>query len=358
MAQYQYQLNEDFSFAGGIPEKPFKIHESMVNKLDPQYMNFFNECVCDNENILATHRVPLKTIRESGNVIPGQSPLVEMEKTFDIEIPRKYTKAASSIPARVFVPKGEVPQDGFPLFIWYHGGGWTLGGISTENSYCTQVAEKSKCVVMTVDYRLAPEDPFPACVDDSFEALLWGLEKGPEELRINNNKVALGGSSAGGNLTAIMTHKYAASELSKHLPSILFQVQIVPVTDNTATAETQPSWGENEFTPQLPAEKMLWYRRLYLPNPEDAAKPESSPLFYPDESFKNVPPCFIGASECDVLRSEAEAYAKKLKKNGIDTQLVIYKGMPHTTMVMEAVLDQGKKLVNDSTTALKNAFYN
>lgn len=299
----------------------------------------------------------MKTIRESGNVIPGQSPLVEMAKTFDIEIPRKYTEAARAIPARVFVPDCVVPAQGLPLFIWYHGGGWTLGGIGTENSYCTQVAARARCVVMTVDYRLAPEDPFPACVDDAFEAMLWGLELGPRELGIDGTNVALGGSSAGGNLTAVMTHKYAASPLSKTLPPIKFQVQIVPVTDNTATASTQPSYGENEFTTQLPAEKMLWYRRLYLPDPEDAARPELSPLFYDDDSFRAVPPCFIGASECDVLWSEAEAYGEKLKRNGVDTEVVVYRGMPHTTMVMEAVLEQGRALVRDSTRALERAFY-
>lgn len=356
MAQYTYTLNEDYSFAGGIPSKPFTIHPSMVDKLDPKYVEFFKSNLQDNEKILATHRVPLSEIRASGNVIPGQAPMRDMEKIFDIEIPRKYTQGPV-IPARVFVPKGDVPEGGFPLFIWYHGGGWTLGGIGTENSYCSKVAELAECIVVTVDYRLAPEDPFPACVDDSYEALLWGLESASKEIGINGTKVAVGGSSAGGNLTAIVTNKYASSELAKTLPPVVFQVQVVPVTDNTATAETQPSWGENEFTTQLPAEKMLWYRRLYLPNPEDCAKPESSPLFYSDESFAKVPPCFIAASECDVLRSEAEAYAAKLKKNGVPTTIVIYKGMPHTTMVMDAVMEQGKQLGLDTSSALKNAFY-
>lgn len=355
MSQYTYELNPDFSFAGGIPSS-FEIHESVKSTLDPKYIEFFNQTLVDKPGLLATHRQPLSVTRAGGNVIPGQTPPEPMKRIFDIKIPAKYA-AVEDIPARVFVPECEAPEGGFPLFIWYHGGGWVLGGIDTENSYCTKAAAFANCIVVTVDYRLAPENPFPAAVEDAYEAVLWGLETAPLILGTNPHKVAVGGSSAGGNLTAIVTNKYATSEFAKTLPPLVFQVQIVPVTDNTATGETQISWKENEFTAQLPAEKMLWYRRLYLPNPEDAAKPESSPLFYPDESMSKVPPCFIGVSECDVLRSEGEAYGEKLKKNGVETEVVLYKGMPHTTMVMDAIMDQGRQMVQDSTSALKRAFY-
>lgn len=354
-----YKLQSDFSFAGGIPEAPFKLHESMIKKLDPEYVKFFNSTLSSNPNIAYTHRVPLEKLRKAGNVIPGQTPLTEMAKIYDIEIPRKHTKAANSIPARVFVPKGNKPSEGWPLLVWFHGGGWVLGGLDTENSFCTKVADLCKCVVVSVDYRLAPQDPFPACVDDSFEAVLWAFESGPSELEINSTKICVGGSSAGGNLTAIVTHKYANSELTSKLPPICFQLMVVPVTDNSATAETQPSWGENEYTPQLPAEKMIWYRTLYLQKGgDDYIKPESSPLFYPNESFAKLPPCFIAAAECDVLRSEAEAYAKKLKQNDIPTEIVIYPGVPHPVMVMDAVLQQGRDLIQNTTDALKKAFYN
>lgn len=355
MSQYSYTLQDDYSFAGGIPAKPFPIHPSMEGKLDPAYVQFYHDVLSNNEAICYTHRNPLAKIRAGGNVIPGQAPAAEMAKVFDTVIDRKYTQGAE-IPVRVFVPPGEPGPDGWPLFIWYHGGGWTLGSISTENNYCTQVAAGAKCVVMTVDYRLAPEHPFPACVDDAFESLIYGLERAPAALGTNASKVALGGSSAGGNLTAVATHQYAQSDHSKRLPPVVFQCQVVPVTDNTATPETMPLWKENEFTTQLPAEKMLWYRRLYLPRAEDAGAPELSPLNYSDDSFANLPPAFIAASECDVLRSEAEAYAAKLKKNGVDTELKIYKGMPHTTMVMDGVMEKGKELVQDTVKAIRDSF--
>lgn len=355
----KYTLQEDNSFPGGIPPTPFTLHESMKDKLDPEYVKFFNSTLSTLPNIIYTHRTPLKKLKEAGNVLPGQATPSEMEKIFDIEIPRKHTSAPKSIPARVFVPKGTQPENGWPLFIWFHGGGWVLGNITTENSFCTKIADLAKAVVVTVDYRLAPEDPFPACVDDAFEATMWAFEGARSQLDMNIdiNNVGIGGSSAGGNLTAIVTNKYASSPAAKDLPPVKFQVMIVPVTDNTATTENNQSWKENEFTPQLPAEKMLWYRALYLPNEEDAKKPEASPLFYSNESFSKVPPCFIAAGECDVLRSEAEAYADKLRANGVPTELVIYKGMPHTTMVMDGILQQGKDLVNQATTAIRNAFY-
>lgn len=358
MSIFETHLNDDYSWPEPLSELPLKLDSSMVDKLDPEYLEFFEEVLCERPDILETHKFPVAKTKAGGNVIPGQAPPMDMAKIYDIEIPRKYTQLdAGSIPARVFVPKGEKPADGWPCTIWYHGGGWVLGTINTENSYCTHLAELAKCIVITVDYRLAPEFPFPACVHDSFEALLYVMENSTK-LNVDNARICLAGHSAGGNLTAIMCHKYAASELSKNLPPIKFQLMVAPVTDNSATGETQISWKENEKTPQLPATKMVWYRKLYLPEGgETLTDPESSPLFYSDQSFKKVPPAFIAATECDVLRSEAEAYNEKLRKNGVDSKIHIYKGVPHPAMVMNERLTQGANMVRDTTVAIKNALY-
>ncbi|ODV66745.1 hypothetical protein HYPBUDRAFT_110440 [Hyphopichia burtonii NRRL Y-1933] len=348
-----YNLQSDYSFAGGIPEPPFKIDKSVSERIDPEYASFFEKHLIQNSNLLYTHRTPLEVTRKGGNVIPGQTPLALDVSSYDIKISRKHT-LGEEIPARVFVPASLENSDNRPLFVWYHGGGHVLGNISTENSYCTKVASYSNCVVMTVDYRLAPENPFPAAVHDAFEALMFAYEK-PEVLKIDNSRISVGGSSAGGNLAAIVSHKF--SNFGSELPPICLQLLVVPVIDNTATVETQPSWRENEFTPQLPAEKMLWYRELYLPNSQDHDNPEASPLFYSDESFKKNPPCLIAAAACDVLRSEAEAYNVKLKKNGVNSDIIIYPGVPHPVMVMDLVLTKGKQLVQDTTRAIKEALY-
>ena len=358
MSIFETKLNDDYSWPEPFAALPLTLDTSMVDKLDPEYVAFFSEVLCERPDILETHKYPVAHTKAGGNVIPGQAPAVSVAETYDIAIPRKHTQLdAGSIPARVFVPHGERPAAGWPCTIWYHGGGWVLGSIDTENSYCTHLADRAKCVVITVDYRLAPEFPFPACVHDSFEALLYVMEN-PDKLGVDNTRVCLAGSSAGGNLTAVMCHRYAASPLSRGLPPIRFQMMVVPVTDNSATGETQLSWAENALTPQLPAAKMIWYRKIYLPEGgATLTDPESSPLFYPDESFKNVPPAFIAAAECDVLRSEAEAYDAKLRANGIASTIHVYKGVPHTAMVMNERLTQGANLVRDTTAAIRDALY-
>lgn len=357
MSIYDTILQEDYSWPEPFNELPLQLDPEMKRKLDPEYISFFNEVLCERPDILETHKYPIAVTKKGGNVIPGQSAPMKMAKIYDIEIPRKYTSSETCIPTRVFVPEGEMPLEGWPCTIWYHGGGFCLGNIGTENSYCTHLAALARCTVITVDYRLAPEFPFPACVDDSFEALLYVMENA-DHLQIDNRKVCVAGSSAGGNLAAVMSHKYAASEYCKRLPQLKYQMMVVPVTDNSATGTTYSSWKENEKTPQLPASKMLWYRKIYLPEAGDSLKNvEASPLFYPDASFRQVPPSFIAAAECDVLRSEAEAYHAKMLKNGIKSELVIYKGVPHTAMVMNDRLTQGANLVRDTISSVKKAFY-
>lgn len=351
-----YTLKPDWSFAGGIPSPPYTLDADMERRLDPKYVAFFKSNLSKNAKIVYTHRFPIQEHREVLYTVPGQSDLDPMSQIFDSMIPRRQTEGPD-IPIRVFIPHGQPPESGWPLFIWFHGGGWTLGNITTENSYCTKVASLAKCVVISIDYRLAPEDPYPAYVNDCYESVLWGLGPASKTLGTNVNKVAVGGSSAGGNLTGVVTHKLVNDPVAKSLPPLVFQLQVVPVTDNTATPETMVSWKVNANAPQLNDEKMLWYRRCYLQNDENA-EPEASPLFYPDESFAKVPPCFIAAAECDVLCSEAEAYAAKLKKNGVPTELVVYKGVPHVVMVMDGILSQGKQLIQDTTDAVRNAFYN
>lgn len=353
-----YTLLLNYAYEGGVPASPYSLHDSMADRLDPEYVAFFNDNLRAGSAFLYTHRIPLSQTRAGGNIMPGQLPLSKVSRIYDVEIPRKYTEPESKpVPARVFVPLGDAPKDGWPLFVWFHGGGWVLGNISTENSYCTKVASIAKCVVLSVDYRLAPEDPFPAAVNDAFEAVLFGLGDGSSILGTNKNKVAVGGSSAGGNLTATIAHELVANEVAKGFPPILLQLLVVPVTDNTATPQSNSSWKLNEMAPQLSAEKMLWYRTLYLPDEKTHTDPRASPLFYPTHSFSKVAPAFIAAAQCDVLCSEAELYHKKLQDAGVESEIVIYPGVPHPVMAMDGVLAKGRKLVADTTSAIHRALY-
>lgn len=354
MSSYKVQVNEDYSWPEPFDTAPITIHESVIDEMDPEYVAFFNKVLINRPDILETHKYPVAVTKAGGNTMPGQAPPVEMSEIYDFRIPRKYTEGPE-IPARVFIPKGEKPSSGWPCMIWFHGGGWVLGSIGTETSFCTIVADTAKCLVMTIDYRLAPEDPFPAALHDAFDTTMYVMNNATT-LEVDNKRVGLFGSSAGGNLTAVMAHKYAHSPLTKNLPPLKLQLMIVPVIDNTATGDTYPSWKRFQFTPQLSAAKMSWYRQLYLPEGGDSLKdPEASPIFYPDDSFKGLPRAFIASAGCDVLRSEAEAYHEKLVKNGVSSKIKIYAGVPHPVMAMNDILSKGIQLVNDACEEVKDA---
>jgi triacylglycerol lipase len=207
--------------------------------------------------------------------------------------------------------------------------------------------------VLTEDDSLAPENPFPAAVHDCWEALLWLVQQGPSALSINPSRIATGGSSAGGNLAAIMTHK--ALTLS---PPVHFKAQLlsVPVTDNTALVSNNESYRLYEHTPALPALKMIWYRDHYLPNEADRTNPEASPLFYNGE-WAQLPPALVMVGELDVLRTEGEQYAAKLQKAGVEVDLQVMKGMPHPFLAMDGVLSEGKRCITLMCDALRKAFW-
>lgn len=203
-----------------------------------------------------------------------------------------------------------------------------------------------------LSFSLAPEDPFPAAVDDCWEAVLWALSDGKKILDIDETKLATGGSSAGANLAAIMCQRAADRGGFK----FLLQLLSVPVMDNTADVSNNQSWAENQFSPALPAEKMLWYRRHYLPKQEDWAHPEASPLFWKGDWSKLPPACFV-LGELDVLRTEGEQFAEKLKEAGVAADVNTMKGQPHPFIAMDAVLEAGSRAITLFCDALYKAMY-
>jgi len=153
----------------------------------------------------------------------------------------------------------------------------------------------------------------------------------------------------------VLAHK--AAQLYPPIP-LAFQLLIVPVTDNTASASGVPhaSWRENEHTPWLTPERMLWFRRQYLPHESTRARWDASPLLAHDEMFHNVPRAWIAVAELDILRDEGIAYGKRLRMAGVPTEIKTYKGAPHPIIAMDGVLRIGKQLVSDAVAALSQAF--
>ncbi|KAL4801593.1 Alpha/Beta hydrolase protein [Aspergillus unguis] len=327
---------------------PYPLHASVQDLLDPEYVGFYNANVADKQQV---HLQPVEASRSSGILIPGAGPLVEVGKTTDITIGRRATEGPEIL-LRVFEPKGQAPTGGWPVMLYFHGGGWVLGNIDTENVVCTNLCSRGGCVVVTVDYRLAPENPWPAAVHDCWEALLWLISEGPATLNVNISKMATGGSSAGGNLAAIMTQK--ALSLS---PPVKFLAQLlsVPVVDNTASVLNNESFRRYEFAPALPAAKMLWYRNHYLPDESTWSHPEASPLFYPGD-FSALPRALVMVGELDVLRTEGEQYAGKLEQAGVEVDLQVMKGMPHPFLAMDGVLREGKRSITLMCELLNEVF--
>ena len=214
------------------------------------------------------------------------------------------------------------------------------------------MAERAKCVVINVDYRLGPEIPFPAAVEDTVESLHWVMKNGKAELNVDTSRIAVGGNSAGGNLAMVLTHK--AAELS--IP-LTFQLHIVPTCDNTASASSKyASWADNKAAAFTTPALMAWFKNNYLPNKEDWEKWEASPINAPDELFKKAPPAWIGVAELDVLRDEGLGYAEKLRKHGVQVETKVYEGMPHYFAPLDGTLKKGAECVSDAAAALAKAF--
>ncbi|KAF8649474.1 hypothetical protein AX16_005777 [Volvariella volvacea WC 439] len=344
---------------------PQALHPSIIPRLDPEYVEFHNKHI--------THLPPLHelkwdpAVRNATGIIPGLAEPEEVGSIADFEL--------SQCKVRVYTPKGERPEGGWPCFLFFHGGGWTLGNIASEARFCTCMCNNAKTVVVSVDYRLAPEIPYPAAVEDAVESLHWVYNQGPSLININPSKIAVGGSSSGGNLAAILALKSA--ELSPPIP-IIFQLLVVPVTDNTAlpndpkTALAYPSWTENVHTPWLSPARMLWFRSNYLPGPNDSpdkTKWDASPIFAGEDLLRRLSEtskgAWIGVCELDLLRDEGIRYGERLKSVGVEVETVVYKGAPHPIMALAdwiralfgiGVLSIGTRLVNDAGQALAKAF--
>ncbi|KAL3463476.1 lipase [Aspergillus heterothallicus] len=325
------------------PQPPYPLHESIKALLDPEYAAFYNEYLLSAPQV---HYQPVAASRVGGKLIPGGTDPLPVGKTIDVQISRTES-SGPPVPIRAFVPPGPPPSPaGWPVFLWYHGGGWVLGNIDSENSLCTNLCVRANCVVITTDYRLAPEDPFPAAVHDAWETVLWVVSGAagahPEIGGLDLAKLAIGGSSAGGNLAAIMTQKALGHRAFEKIAGFTYQILVVPVTDNTASVETSKTYKSYEHTAALPAEKMLWYRRHYLPSEGDWASVEASPLLAGEGTFARLPPALVVVAGLDVLRWEGEEYARKLEAAGGRAEVKVVEGVPHPFIVMDAVLQKGR----------------
>lgn len=297
---------------------------SVRTLLDPEYVAFHDEYA---QFVEPEHIKGWDPRLRSRYTWPySGSPVVKVGEQKDIQPCPNFT-------IRVFTPKGDSPAKGWPLVLWMHGGAFAVGNIDSDNDVCSLICRDAQCVVLNIDYRLAPEHPFPAGLDDCLETLKWCTSApGQECLNIDRTKIIIGGVSAGGNLAAVLS--LLAVELS--IP-VLLQLLVVPVTDNTATLKT--SWALHPHAPWLTATRMLFYRDLYLPDPSYATDWKASPIFAPPELLSGLPKTWIAVAEQDMLSTEGALYADLLRKHGVVANCQTYIGMPHGMMALS-----GKRL--------------
>ena len=224
---------------------------------------------------------------------------------------------------------------------------------------------EARCVVVTVNYRLAPEHPFPAAVEDAIDAVRWVSSDPPELGTIDKSRVAVGGTSAGGNLA--ITATISALSLDVPLPSArpslantimhppVSLLLIVPVVDNTATADGV--WSPNaETAPWLTPKRMEWYRKLYFSRQEDPSLWDASPNLAPESLLKRLPKTWIAVSEQDLLAPEAVAFGEQLKSLGVEAETVIVEGGTHSILSLNGKIARGKKMIEEAAHHLKGVF--
>jgi len=246
------------------------------------------------------------------------------------------------IAVRVYRP---VKNQTLPALIFFHGGGFVICNLDTHDRQCRRLANASGCTVISVDYRLAPEHKYPAAVDDAYAATRYVAEHAAE-FGVDPNRIAVGGDSAGGNLAAVV------SLLSRDRggPRLKFQLLIYPVVDCYDQSPSMQQYAEGHF---LTRAGMDWFTESYLPSREAGFEPSASPMNATD--FRGLPPAMVITAECDPLRDQGEAYARKLQSAGIPVELKRYEGMIHPFFSLAGVIDTGKTAIADAGSALRAA---
>ena len=244
---------------------------------------------------------------------------------------------------RIYTPPGSGP---FPALVWFHGGGWVVGDLESADATARLLTLGAGCVVVSVDYRLAPEAKFPGPAEDCYAATRWVAEHAAE-IGVSGNNLAVGGDSAGGNLAAAV----CLMVKDRGGPPLGMQLLVYPVTDRNF--ETG-SYGDNAEGYSLTRETMIWYWDKYLANDADGGNAYAAPLRAQD--LGGLPSAVVITAEYDPLRDEGEAYANRLEAAGVPTTLTRYPGMIHGFFGMSAVVDKGKDAIAQASAALTAAF--
>jgi acetyl esterase len=256
---------------------------------------------------------------------------------------RSFPGPGGDVPIRIYSPAGAGPH---PVLVYFHGGGWVLCNLDTHDGTCRSLCNQAGCVVVSVDYRLAPEHKFPAGLEDCYAATRWVAERAAT-LGVDSARIAIGGDSAGGNLTACV----ALVARDRGGPGLVHQLLVYPVTD--ATFET-PSYQQNAQGYFLTRDAMEWFWNHYLRGDADATDGYAAPLRARD--LAGLPPATVITAEFDPLRDEGEAYGRRLREAGVPTRIERYDGLIHGFFGMTAMVAKAKGAVAMAAAELRTSF--
>jgi acetyl esterase/lipase len=273
--------------------------------------------------------------REEAQTVAHRPPIA-MERVESLALPGP----AGTIGTRLYVPPQPARQPP-PLLVYFHGGGWVIGDLETHDDPCRFLAAHSSAAVMAVDYRLAPEHPFPAAVEDAQAAYEWAVASA-ERLGVARGRIGVGGDSAGANLAA------AVCLMSRDLPSPSMQLLIYPVTETAGTARSRRTFAEGFL---LTRGDMDWFEERYLPPGVDRADPRVAVLNAPDLS--GLPPAYVAVAGFDPLRDEGEAYAWRLREAGVQVALRRHSGLVHSFANLTAICPSAREAMLEAAGALR-----
>ena len=244
---------------------------------------------------------------------------------------------------RIFTPEVDGP---LPILMNFHGGGWVLGSVEATDEVSRYLANGAGCIVISVEYRLAPESKFPAAADDCYVATVWA-SMNAASFGGDANRLAVTGGSAGGNLATVV----ALMARDRNEPRIVQQTLVYPAIEPDFTTKSYEENAEGYF---LERETMKWYWDHYLRDDRDAADPYAVPIRA--ESLAGLPPALVITAEYDPLRDEGETYAAALSAAGVSTTCTRYDGVAHLFYQAPKQIDKGMQAIDETTAALRTAF--
>jgi acetyl esterase len=271
--------------------------------------------------------------------VTGSRPPIPMARVEGLEMPGH----AGPIPARLYMPESLPAETAVPLLLYFHGGGWVIGDLDTHDDTCRFLAATAGTAVLAIDYRLAPEHPFPAAVEDAWAAFAWAVSNGAG-LGIDPGRIAVGGDSAGGNLAAVVSLLARAG--GGATPAM--QLLIYPPTDSVGDLPSRRLFAKGFL---LTKNDMDLFERAYLPPGSDATDPRVSILLAPD--LRDLPPAYVATAGFDPLRDEAEAYALRMREAGVRVALRRHPGLTHSFVNLTAISRTSRGAMLEAAGALR-----